>query len=163
MEQFSCKKRLIKKECRQTQLLSSMCPVSNAIWDKRCCRDTTSVQERTFYGIRVHMYEDQITLIPFSPLSRLTKQSVSPALGSHARLVKLLLNCYSLVFVLSALQKTSKTRYWLAALCRMLAVVCCIEVVGDFDFFSAIFHFLDENKKSRHIRGRKRQILTRTK
>ena len=44
------------------------------------------------------MYEERIPLKPDNPTSRLAKRLKSPALGSHARLVSLLLNRYSLVF-----------------------------------------------------------------
>ena len=45
------------------------------------------------------MYEERITLKPDSPKLRLAKQLISPAFGWHARLVSLLLNSSSFVFV----------------------------------------------------------------
>ena len=78
------------------------------------------------------MYEEWITLKPDSPKSHLAKRQISPALSSHARLVNLLLNSSTLAFLFRSgksvilptmhLQMTPNFRFWLAALCRLLAV-----------------------------------------
>ena len=78
------------------------------------------------------MNEQQIKLKLKSPSSRFAKLRISPALGSHARLVNLLLNSSTLAFLFRSgksvilptmhLQMTPNFRFWLAALCRLLAV-----------------------------------------